>query len=369
MNDFVREAKRREDALADDEEVRGRRSDGRSSARAASRSAKASRPTKIDDADRRDSPREIAELDADVAAAKAYRLALEAIVKEIQAAGSSICEKQIAAIETELKRLRRKPRPDITAASGEWINRWPGARRALHRQHQARPDLVAGYEDQLQLQLRRPLRPLHHLPSGDRQDGARLGDGAGLPGDSARRARAHRRAADAAKRRPQPPRPKTARKSAPTLASVYGIMLADRPQVDPDGQGRDGSGRRSRKASPPRPACEMGDVIQEINGGSVYDPRRRRALLAGARRMGQAADAQDSPRPRSAVHVAPAARPVRRRDQPAQEGRDGLHDLPRRAGQRDRFQVGLAHAERLRSRPSTGRATTAGSTTITGSSR
>ena len=49
---------------------------------------------------------------------------------------------------------------------------------------------------------------------------------------------------------------------------------------------------------------------------------------------------------RSAVHVAPAARFVRRQHEPAQEGRDGLHDLPRRAGERDRLQVGLAHAER-----------------------
>ena len=82
-----------------------------SSARGASPSAKAGPPTEIDETDRRDSRREIAQLDADVAAAKNYRLALEAIVKDIRRAKRriAILAKQIDAIETESSsRLERQ---------------------------------------------------------------------------------------------------------------------------------------------------------------------------------------------------------------------------------------------------------------------
>ena len=131
----------------------------------------------------------------------------------------------------------------------------------------------------------------------------------------------------------------------PTLASVYGIVLAPHGQVEPRRRSRFRSS--SRKAWRRMAGLQMGDIMLEVNGGRDQHRGRRRTITCSANaEWGKPLSLNDSPRPRSAVHVAPAARSVRRRHQPAQEGRDGLHDLPRRAGQRDRLQVGLAHAER-----------------------
>ena len=70
-------------------------------------------------------PHEIAELDATVAAAKDYRMALGSDRQADHSPTKLDLQKQIDAIETELKRLQRELGARIAAASGEWVNRWP----------------------------------------------------------------------------------------------------------------------------------------------------------------------------------------------------------------------------------------------------
>ena len=55
--------------------------------------------------------------------------------------------------------------------------------------------------------------------------------------------------------------------------------------------------------------------------------------------------ADGPPRPAESVHLASAAGSVRQRRQPAPDADVCLHDLPRRARERHRLQVGLAHAQ------------------------
>ena len=345
MNDFVHEAKRRENELLTKKKFKAADQTAAVSARGIA--VGEGQPTaEIERKDSRARRRKSSQLDADVAAAKDYRIALETIVKEIQAPELDL-EKQIAAIETELNALARKSRQvlDVTRRMDQPRSR---ARRALHRQHQARPDLVAGHEDQLQLQLGRPLRPLHRLPSRDRQDGARLGHGAGLPGDSARRARANRAAGRRPpKRRKLPTRTKKAEATTPPTPTLD-VGLRHRARARRPGRPgrRHDSGRRARKAWPPWPACRWATSSRKSTAARSTRTTDVAHYLLDIAEWGKPIDAEDSPRPGSAVHVASAARSVRRQHEPAQEGRDGLHDLPRRAGQCDRFQVGLAHAER-----------------------
>ena len=76
MDDFVHEAKRRENAASDTRRSLWRPTKRRRSARAASRSAKASRPAKIEE-EIQTLAAQIVELDAKLATAKDYRIALE----------------------------------------------------------------------------------------------------------------------------------------------------------------------------------------------------------------------------------------------------------------------------------------------------
>ncbi len=65
----------------------------------------------------------IVELDASLADAKDYRVALETIIKDIQSSELDL-QKRIAAIETDLNRLREKM-PGVGKSSLEWLNRAP----------------------------------------------------------------------------------------------------------------------------------------------------------------------------------------------------------------------------------------------------
>ena len=62
----------------------------------------------------------------------------------------------------------------------------------------------------------------------------------------------------------------------PSLASVYGIMLADGPQVE-TATGKDVTIQAVLPESlAARAGLEMGDVIQEINGGADLPARGSR---------------------------------------------------------------------------------------------
>ena len=133
-----------------------------------------------------------------------------------------------------------------------------------------------------------------------------------------------------------------------TLTSVYGMALAPRGQIDSTAVTIQVVLPESRAAEA---GLVMGDVIEKIGGGQIHTAADvDNALLVDAN-WGKPIDADDSSRFGAAVHVAPAARLVCRQHEPAQAGRDGLHDLPRRAGECDRLQVGLAHAEQSASGP------------------
>src|SRR3954454_4879271 len=66
---------------------------------------------------------QIVELDARLATAKDYRVALESVVRQIQSSELDL-QKQIAAIETEQKRLQENL-GKLTTTPGEWVNRAP----------------------------------------------------------------------------------------------------------------------------------------------------------------------------------------------------------------------------------------------------
>ncbi len=65
----------------------------------------------------------LVQVDANLADAKDYRVALETIIKQIQAEESDL-QKRIATIETDLNRLREKM-PGAGASAAEWLNRAP----------------------------------------------------------------------------------------------------------------------------------------------------------------------------------------------------------------------------------------------------
>ncbi len=179
----------------------------------------------------------------DLAGAKDYRCRSGGDCEADSSPTSWICKSRSRRIETEQKRLRENS-GQVHHVAWRMGQSRSCARRALHRQHQARPDLVAGYEDQLQLQLGRPVRPLHCLPSLDRQDGKRLGDRAGVSGDSALPSAIGW--CNWARRPTAPQRRFGATDPHDALSAVYGIIL--RRSRTGRSECRDGSGRGAEQS-------------------------------------------------------------------------------------------------------------------------
>jgi cytochrome c551/c552 len=124
LDRFVREAKRREDSVTTKRKFVAANQTATISERGIAVGEQRPREeiekieTKISDF-----AKQIANLDIEITFAKDYRLALEAIVRQIDANEADL-QKQILAIDTDLNRLR----DNLASNSGnwqEWINRWP----------------------------------------------------------------------------------------------------------------------------------------------------------------------------------------------------------------------------------------------------
>jgi cytochrome c2 len=121
MTTFVREAKRREDAILTKKKFKAADQTAIISSRGLAIGE--GKPTEELDLQIETMKAEIAQLDAELADAKDYRLALDGIVKQLQSAELNL-QKQIAALETEQKGLRESI-PSTGKKVGEWINRAP----------------------------------------------------------------------------------------------------------------------------------------------------------------------------------------------------------------------------------------------------
>ncbi len=121
MNAFIREAKRREDAVLTKKKFVAADQTAAVSARGIA-VGEGKPATEIEEKIQQLAA-QVVELDATVAAAKDYRIALEALVKQIQAAELDL-QKQTAALETEQNRLRENL-GKFSTSPGEWVNRGP----------------------------------------------------------------------------------------------------------------------------------------------------------------------------------------------------------------------------------------------------
>ena len=233
-----------------------------------------------------------------------------------------------------------------------------------------RPDLAAQADDQLQLPRRGPLRSLHELPSGDRQDGARLGHRARL----SRSSTPSSLTMDTPAERPRRPGGSSRRRRSEReelyvrlLKEVYGLQLADEGLLDP-ADAMVSVVRPQSLAAKAR--LEVGDVIESVDDAKILEQAAwSTTICSKASQWGQPLKRDGAPRTAQSLCQPSAARSVRRLAQPAQDAGHRLHDLPRRAGQRHGVQMGLARAERSVRRPTSGSASMVGSTTITGSFR
>lgn len=203
---------------------------------------------------------QIAELDASLASAKDYRVALESVVREIQANESDI-QKQIAAIDTEQKRLQDNL-DKFTTNPGEWVNRGPV--------------LDALYTGNIKLeQIWLPdMKINYNFSSVARYDRCTVchrsidKTAAGSATDPAYPAIPRAKRDRIVQLNTPAKAPKEATSDAPNdaLAAVYGIILADRGQVDP-------TAVTVQVVVPDSLAAlaglQTGDILLEANGGPI----------------------------------------------------------------------------------------------------
>jgi cytochrome c551/c552/cbb3-type cytochrome oxidase cytochrome c subunit len=121
MNAFIREAKRRETSLLTTKKFKAADQTAAISTRGIL--VGEGKPTDEIESKIETLKQEIANYDAAVAAAKDYRVGLEAIVKQVQAPELEL-QKQMAALQTDQNRLRENL-GKFTTTAGEWVNRAP----------------------------------------------------------------------------------------------------------------------------------------------------------------------------------------------------------------------------------------------------
>ncbi|MEX0643552.1 MAG: hypothetical protein WD468_12675 [Pirellulales bacterium] len=265
MDDFVREAKRREDALVTKKKFKAADQTAAVSARGIA--VGEGRSTAEMDEKIQEIAAIIAQLEADVAAAKTYRVDLEAVVRDIQSQEIDLT-KQIAAIDTELKRLHDSL-GQYSSTAGEWLNRGP-VLDALYTGNIKLdqlwlPDMKINYNFSYVARYDRCInchRSIDKTAPGSATEPAYPA----IPPDQRNRVVELQTPAT----QPTATRAADGSEVTPSLMSVYGIMLAEQPQV-PSQTGKDVTIQAVFPESLAAQAgLQMGDVIQEINGGSVY---------------------------------------------------------------------------------------------------
>ncbi len=277
MNEIVREAQRREDELVTTKKFVAADQTAAVSARGIA--VGEGRSTTAVDAKISELAARIAQLEADVAAAKTYRIALETVVKDIRRdanAKASVkyfkkeldLEKEIATIDTELKRLHENL-GQYTSTAGEWINRGP-VLDALYTGNIKLdqiwlPDMKINYNFSYVARYDRCIN-CHRVIDKTAPGSATEPAYPAIPRDQRDRIVE----LQTPEVQPAATTAEDGTEVPATLMSAYGIMLADSPQV-PNPTGKDVTIQAVFPESlAAKAGLEMGDVIQEINGGSVY---------------------------------------------------------------------------------------------------
>lgn len=258
LSGFVREAKRREDALVTKKKFAAADLTAAVSARGIL--VGEGKPTADVEEKIESLKAEIVTYDADVATAKEYRVALEQVVKEIQSAELNL-QKQIAALETKQKLLRDKI-PSGPAKLGEWVNRGP-VLDALYTgdiklDQIWLPDMKINYNFSSVARYDRCI-VCHRAIDKTAPDSAT--EPAYPPVPRSERERIVQLTTPAEK-------PKAVADSSPAdaLASIFGLTIAPRGQVKASAVTVQVVAPQSLAAAA---GLQMGDILQEVNGGPV----------------------------------------------------------------------------------------------------
>lgn len=265
MDAFIREAKRREDALTTTKKFRAAKLTAEVSARGIA--VGESKPTQEIDQRIAILSAEIAQLDADVANAKDYRLGLETVQKDIQYATLDL-EKQITGLETDLKRLRENLANNPASAissPGEWLNRglildalYTGN---IKLDQIWLPDMKINYNFSSVSRYERCInchRNIDRTAPGSATEPAYPA----IPPDE----RIHVLQMNTPEKAPEVTKAEDSTEVQPTLATTYGLILAPIGQVDSDAVTVQVVFPESKAAVA---GLQMGDVIKEINGGPI----------------------------------------------------------------------------------------------------
>ncbi|MCC7474549.1 MAG: c-type cytochrome [Pirellulales bacterium] len=269
---FIREAKRREGALLTKKKFVAADQTAAVSARGIA--VGEGKPTDEIEEKIRGYAARVVELDADVAAAKDYRMGLEGVVKQVQAAELEL-QKKIAALEVEQNRLRDNIGTNTTTV-GEWINRGPV--------------LDALYTGNIKLdQIWLPEMKINYnfsfVARYDRCIVCHRAIDKTAPGSATEPAypaiaRGERERQVQLSTPEEAPEAVADKGPADALATVYGIVLAPSGQVDPSAVTIQVVAPMSLAA---KAGLQMGDIIQEIGGSPISTQEDvRRSLLEKA---------------------------------------------------------------------------------------
>jgi cytochrome c2 len=262
MNDFAREARRRENALVTEKKFLAADQTAVVSARGLA--VGEGRPTGDIEAQIRTLAEQIVVKDAAIAEAKDYRIALEAVLTEIRAPEEDL-KRQIAALESDIDRLRESI-PGTLTSTGEWVNRLP-VLDALYTgdiklDQIWLPDMKINYNFSYVARYDRCIvchRVIDETAPGSATEPAYPP----IPRDE--RERIVELATPAEAPQPTGEGPEAV---APTLASVYGIVLAPYGQVDKEAVTIQVVAPESLAAMA---GLAMGDILLEVNGGPIND--------------------------------------------------------------------------------------------------
>jgi cytochrome c2 len=295
LDGFVRDARRRENTLLNEKKFLA--ADQTAAVSARGLAVGESRPTQEIEEKIQALADRIQVVDAAFAEAKDYRVALETVQKEIQAEELELV-KQEDAIEAELARLQenlRKNPGNPLDAPGEWVNRLP-VLDALYTGNIKLdqiwlPDMKINYNFSYVARYDRCIvchraidktapgsasEPAYPpIPRNERDRIVELSTPDESPFTAASNMEENAEANGETQASPAP---------APTIASVYGIVLAPYGQVNKDAVTIQVIAPESRAAMA---GLQMGDILLEVNGGPVVTKNDAEHYLLEVAQWGQ----------------------------------------------------------------------------------
>jgi cytochrome c2 len=262
MNGFISEAKRREDALTTKKKFVA--ADFTAAVSQRGIAVGGGKPIEAIEQRAEELSAQIAEIDASLSAAIDYRRGLESIFQEIDMPEAEVL-KQIYAIETDMNRLHENIHME-SFRFGEWVNRWP-VLDALYNGNIKLdqlwlPDMTIDYNFSHVARYDRCInchRAIDKTAPGSAVDPAFPA----IPRDE----RIRMVQLPTPDSPPEPEKTTEGEEVAPTLASVYGLILAPTGQIDPDKVTVQVALPESLSAIG---GLETGDIIEEINGGKIH---------------------------------------------------------------------------------------------------